>query len=241
MVLAGIDLAWQSKKNPSAIAIGNIKNKILTVNKIATAVYGVESVLGIINQIDRLVGIAIDASLIINNNHGMRECEKQIGRRYAARGASCHATNTTLYPLADSVYLAEQLLKAGFNHLQGDQWQIECYPHPALIEIFSLKKRLKYKKGKVAERRAGQIKLAALLRKLKSSRILKLETNELASQIMNNFYIESLQGQALKSNEDALDAIVCLYIAGLYAIQHQGKIFGEPDSGYIWVPSAPCF
>jgi predicted RNase H-like nuclease len=46
-----------------------------------------------------------------------------------------------------------------------------------------------------------------------------------------------LKGQALKTNEDALDAIVCLYIAGLYAINHRGKTFGDLDLGYIWVPS----
>jgi len=240
MLIAGIDLAWQSKKNPSAIAYGEIINDKLMVKQIYPAVYGIETVLAIISGIDGLSGIAIDASLIINNSCGMRQCEREISREYGSRGAACHASNATLYPNADSVYLSSQLLKAGFNHLLGNQWQIECYPHPALIEIFSLSKRLKYKKGKVAEKRAGQIKLVALLRKLENSRILKLVVNEKTSQIMNESHIESLHGQALKNNEDALDSIVCLYIAGLYAIQYQGKIFGEPGCGYIWVPSAPC-
>ena len=240
MVLAGIDLAWQSNKNPSAIASGNVANNVLSVSMVQPAVYGIKAVLAVVNAIDGLTGIAIDASLIIHNKHGMRQCEKAIGQNYGARGATCHASNTTLYPNADSVYLSAQLLKSGFQHLGSKHWQIECYPHPTLIEIFSLRKRLKYKKGKVAEKRAGQIKLAALLYKLNDSKVLKLLLNEPLSQILNKPSIEALKGQALKSNEDALDAIVCLYIAGLYAIQHQGQVFGDLDSGYIWVPSESC-
>ncbi len=49
-----------------------------------------------------------------------------------------------------------------------------------------------------------------------------------------------MSGQALKSNEDALDAIICLYIAGLYAIGFQGQVFGDKSSGYIWVPGDVC-
>ncbi|WP_221893773.1 hypothetical protein [Bathymodiolus japonicus methanotrophic gill symbiont] len=67
--------------------------------------------------IDKLTGIVIDASLIINNNQGMRQCEREIGRHYGAQGATCHASNTTLYPNADSVYLSTQLLNSGFNSM----------------------------------------------------------------------------------------------------------------------------
>ena len=240
MILAGVDLAWQSENNPSAIASGNIDSNILTVNMIHPAIYGIDSVFDILTGIAQLSGIAIDASLIINNKRGMRPCEKEITSIYGARGAACHASNTTLYPNADSVHLSNQLLNAGFNHLKGNRWQIECYPHPALIEIFTLNYRLKYKKGNVAEKRAGQKQLTALLRKLSHSNILRLIFNDQASQILNELKIDSLKGQALKSNEDALDSIICLYIAGLYAIKHQGKISGNLNSGYIWVPSGPC-
>ena len=240
MILAGVDLAWQSENNPSAIASGRIVDNVLTINMIQSAVYGIDSILEILLGIAQLSGIAIDASLIINNKSGMRTCEKEIGSLYGARGAACHASNTTLYPKADSVYLSSQLINAGFNHLKGKQWQIECYPHPALIEIFALSYRLKYKKGKVTEKKAGQKQLAASLGKLQNSNILRLILNDQACQILNESKIDSLKGQSLKSNEDALDAIICLYIAGLYAIKYHGQIFGNLSSGYIWVPSGPC-
>lgn len=240
MILAGVDLAWQSKNNPTAIASGSIDCNVLTVNRIQPAIYGIDRVLDTLKSINRLTGIAIDASLIINNSSGMRQCEKAITSAYGARKAACHATNTQLYPNADSVLLSTQLIKLGFNHLKGKQWQIECYPHPALIEIFALSQRLKYKKGTVAMKKTGQKKLATLLRALGKNNTLQLRINEQFSPILNESDIDSLKGQALKSNEDALDALVCLYIAGLYAIRHKGKIFGELKSGYIWVPSGPC-
>ena len=240
MILAGVDLAWQSHKNPSAIASGNIVDNVLAVNMIHPAIYGIDSVFDTLMAIAQLSGIAIDASLIINNKSGMRPCEREISSCYGARGAACHASNTTLYPNADSVYLSKQLLNVGFNHLKSRRWQIECYPHPALIEIFTLSKRLKYKKGKVTEKRTGQKQLAALLLNLKHSNILSLILNDQASLIINGPRIDSLKGQALKSNEDALDAIICLYVAGLYAIKHRGQICGNLSSGYIWVPSGPC-
>ena len=53
---------------------------------------------------------------------------------------------------------------------------------------------------------------------------------------LDSKHIRELQGARLKSNEDALDAIVCLFIAGLYAIGQPMTIFGDFESGYIVVP-----
>jgi predicted RNase H-like nuclease len=51
MVLAGIDLAWQSNKNPTAIACGEITHNVLSLTTIHPAVYGIESVLSVINGV----------------------------------------------------------------------------------------------------------------------------------------------------------------------------------------------
>lgn len=240
MILAGVDLAWQSENNPSAIAVGNLTDDTLTVDEINPAIYGIKNVFSYLRGIDKLMGISIDAPLIINNQAGQRACEKGIGITYGSRHASCHTSNTKLYPNAKSVQLSAYLSYNGFNHLENHKWQIECYPHPAIIEIFGLPERLKYKKGRVSEKKSGQQKLAALIQSLNKSHILKLGFNEKTNQILNPNLIESLQGQALKSNEDALDAILCLYIAGLYSKKHAGSVFGDIESGYIWVPNITC-
>jgi len=240
MILAGVDLAWQSERNPSAIASGRLVDNTLTVTGIDAAVYGIDDVLDNLTAIKDLQGVAIDAPLIINNASGQRICETGIGKTYGSRHASCHTSNTKLYPDAKSVYLSQQLLDMGFEHLKGERWQIECYPHPAIIEMFGLAERLKYKKGRVQEKREGQKVLANFLLRLNESDELALNCQGEFMKILDASYIDSIGGQALKSNEDALDAVVCLYIAGLFSKNSNGEVFGDSDSGYIWIPQSNC-
>lgn len=236
MILAGIDLAWKGDEKPSAIAVGQLTGRTLSVREIEPALIGLESLLEFMEGCGRLHGVAVDASLIIHNKTGQRPCEKELARVYASRGAACHASNLTLYPDPFSVRFSRELEFRGFAHLAKKQWQIECYPHPSLIEIFSLPKRLKYKKGKVEEKKQGQCRLAELLTSLSGSSRLKLAIPDGSSHHVDPLYIENLKGQSLKTNEDALDAMICLYVAALYASGAQHHLFGNTTTGYIWVP-----
>lgn len=236
MYLAGIDLAWHSENNPTAIAKGHLNDNELTLTSIEPAITGVDSIIELLTQNPKPVGIAIDAPLIINNKQGQRECEKALSKDYGSRKASCHTSNQTLYPKALSVQLANKLLTEGYKHLGKAQWMIECYPHPAIIECFGLAERLLYKKGTVADKKAGQIKLAELITRLNSSDVLALSIPDELESFLNPEHITSLKGRALKTNEDVLDAIICLYIAGLYSVESKGATYGDTISGYIWVP-----
>lgn len=240
MIFAGVDLAWQSEKNPSAIAYGELKNGVLTVCSITSNIYGINQVFEELNSVEHLSGISIDAPLIIKNEKGQRGCERNLSQMYGARNASCHTSNTSLYPNAKSVYLSERLIEKGYLHLAEKRWQIECYPHPAIIEIFLLSERLKYKKGKVSEKKTGQIKLASLILELNNSNAVKLVVADKLEKYFNRSYIDSLAGQSLKNNEDILDSVLCLYIGALYTAGFKGQIFGNKDSGYIWVPQCTC-
>ncbi len=239
-MLAGVDLAWQSEKNPSAIALGSLHDGRLLVEQMHPAVVGIDNVIDVLLTSPQLTGAAIDAPLVIPNEFGQRLCERSIARVYSSRRAACHTSNQTLYPAAKSVFLSQALLSAGFQHLLGDKWQIECYPHPALIEIFGLPERLKYKKGRVQEKKQGQKQLASLLLSLGSSPILKLHIPDAFSKYLNGAFIDALKGQALKSNEDALDSLVCLYIAGLYQIGARSSVHGNAADGYVVVPTPGC-
>lgn len=240
MIFAGVDLAWQSENNPSAIAWGEIQNEELTVCDISTAVYGIDQVFDKLISVNELSGISIDAPLIIKNAEGQRGCERDLGRMYGSRKASCHTSNIKLYPNAKSVNLSERLTENGYLHLAEKRWQIECYPHPAIIEIFGLSERHKYKKGNVAEKKLGQKKLASLILELNASNVIRLIVGDNLRHYFDEEYIDSLVGQSLKSNEDVLDAVLCLYIAGLYSVHFKGQTFGNKESGYIWVPQNTC-
>lgn len=238
MILAGIDLAWACTKNPTAIAVGAYDGGALQVNHVHASVQTVDGIVNRLLDSDGLTGVAIDASLIIPNVTGQRVCERELSAHYGKRGASCHASNLTLYPAAASVALSMKLEEHGFNHLGTGKWQIECYPHPAIIEIFGLSERLKYKKGRVTEKKAGQKQLASFISGLSTSSILPLRPGSAVQEFIDPAHIDALRGKALKSNEDMLDAIICLYVAGLYAIGARHRVFGDTSEGYIWVPAS---
>ena len=239
VTLAGIDLAWISEQNGSGIAIGTIEANILTVNSIDTHVVGLDNVIRIARSAQHLSGVAIDAPLIIKNSKGSRPCESALSSKYSPKWAGCHPSNLTRYPNPSSVRLAKFLSAQGFRHMgkpTDGPWQIECYPHPALIEIFGLERRLDYKKKAVESRRQGQIRLADLLLGLTANKHLSLQVHGTLLKFFDQKHIASLRGTSLKSNEDALDAVICLYLAGLYALNSPMQYFGDTKSGYIVVP-----
>lgn len=241
MWLAGVDLAWNGEKNPSAIAVGELNGKKLRLDNIYGAVTGLDNIFNTIKENRYIEGIAIDASLIINNKTGFRECETELNKVYRSKWAGCHPTNQRLYPDAFSVKLSQLLLSEGFNYVFGKKWQIECYPHASIIEIFGLDKRLLYKKGSVSEKRNGQKILQEHILRLCNSNILELVIPEHQKELyLNPDIVNTLKGQQLKSNEDALDSIICLYTAALYALKYSGHSFGNARNGYVWVPDKQC-
>lgn len=244
MKLAGIDLAWQCEKNTSAIAVGELSENTLFLEQVYPAVKGLGELTSIIESESDLVGIAIDAPLIIQNKIGQRDCERQLSKHYGTRKAACHPANLNLYPDPSSVRLSDVLVKRGYRHLQAPNqgmWQIECYPHPAIIEIFGLKERLLYKKGDVAQKRQGQVRLASSIKALANSSVIRLAIDPSHNSIMDEEFIYSLRGTHLKQNEDALDSVVCLYICSLYARSvDASSTYGSVKNGYIYVPQLRC-
>lgn len=244
MRLAGIDLAWKGKTNTSAAAFGNLDGSCLRLTKIHPALECLARLTSVIESEDKLLGLAIDAPLIINNESGQRECERQLGREYGARGASCHSSNLGLYPEPAGVMLSLYLKGRGFEHLQNaarGKFQIECYPHPAIIEIFNLERRLRYKKGKLSEKIQGQMELSKLIRALEKSQVISLVISGECHEFLEEEHIGSLTGANLKVNEDVLDSIVCLYICALFATSTKPtKTYGFVEDGYIYVPKRVC-
>ncbi len=240
MRFIGIDLSWKTEKNPSAVAVGRMADGTLNVEFVEPALRDIDSVFRLVHSQTEVIGIAVDAPLIIENHAGQRPCETALGQDYGKQKASCHTSNRSLYPNSLSVRLSSQLQRIGFQHLEGTRWQIECYPHPAIIECFALSERLAYKRGKVFEKKRGQQELAKLIRCLEYSDVLPLNVPDNLNSSLSNSEINILKGNELKRNEDALDSIICLYIAGLYHLKVASKLYGNSNQGYIWVPQVRC-
>lgn len=232
-LLVGADLAWRLEKNNSALSLVEAKHGVLYLREVVPAIIGASEILASIADW-RPIGIAIDAPLVVKNDQGMRSCERELNQAYRAQYAGCHPTNLNLYPQQEISQLSKRLQHQGYHHLAAEYWQIECYPHPTLIEWFQLDQRLAYKRGSVDERRAGQVRLAQLLRQWVAKGQLVLD--ESVEYLFESSRIASLRGNALKINEDALDAVICGLIAGCYYYQTPHHCFGTVEAGYIWVP-----
>jgi predicted RNase H-like nuclease len=242
-VFIGIDLAWRGDKNPSGGAVLRGDRQSAQLVDVNSSLGSYSAVLSYINEhATASTFVAIDAPLIVNNRKGQRRCETLIGEDYGARHASCHTSNLTLYPRPAGVDLAKQLALRGFRHASDPQdtekqrVMFEVYPHPALLELFGLSRILKYKKGSVDARRSGQRELQQRLSELSLFDPPLECTSRLSGFLTTD--TSSLRGAALKANEDALDAVLCAYIAYHYWFWGAGgiRLLGDLDSGYIVVP-----
>ena len=85
LLCAGVDLAWQSEKNPSAAALGLVLSgsgssaATLRLTQIRLKLFGIDQVLAVLAE-PLLHGVAIDAPLIIKNPLGMRRAERELSR-----------------------------------------------------------------------------------------------------------------------------------------------------------------
>jgi predicted RNase H-like nuclease len=234
MRIAGFDMAWRPENNNSALAIGELVGTELNVLFCRVATQSVEAwVADIVSS--AIEGIAIDAPLIINNQEGQRGCEAQLNQVFRGANAGCHPSNLTLYPNAASVRAAEMLRLHGFEHLGKKHFMLECYPHPSMVELFGWRERLLYKRGSVAERKQGQVQLAQAILLLQTADV-SLVIEDPLLECLQTDYISNLRGAAVKTNEDLLDSLVCLYIAALYQTGQAAYVFGDVESGYVWVP-----
>jgi predicted RNase H-like nuclease len=239
-VFIGIDLAWSVKKQ-SGIAVVKGDRQGARLVDLALVPFA-EPLAQIIGTMKGRTVVAIDAPLIIKNTVGQRPCETLVSKCYASRHAGCHTSNLSLHPDNPGVRLAAQLESLGFQHAPqfsahtGDRIMLEVYPHPALIELFRLPRIIKYKKGRVSEKRRGQRTLQHLLRRLCSFSP-PLNTDSRLSEFLA-VDANSLKGASLKDNEDKLDAIVCAYIAYHYWYwgSDRNRLFGDVKDGYIIVP-----
>jgi predicted RNase H-like nuclease len=237
----GVDLAWRGGNRRSGVAVlkGDRHKAELTEVEVLSSF---EEIIAFINRHSiETTFVAVDAPLVIVNEREQRKCENEISRRYGSFGASCHSSNLSLYPNADSVRLTSALRSRGFVHAplakpENQRVMLEVYPHPALLELFDLCSILKYKKGKVAERRTGQRELQDKIREL-SHFAPPLESNSRLAEFLATD-LNSLKGRKLKDNEDKLDAIVCAYIAYHFFVfgASRTRLFGDVTSGYLMVP-----
>ncbi len=243
----GVDLAWQSDKNHSGIAILRGDSRGATLSSYSTDIASLCNVVKYVltNSTINTV-VAIDAPLTIKNTVGQRPCENLIAKKFGRYHASAHSSNLTLYPNAGSIQIAKLLEQNGFSHSanpttdkhKGGRWFFEVYPHPAQVVLFHLEKIIKYKKGRTADKCAG----LDLLRHYITTKCVQgkppLEPNRLFEKLLHQDF-DTLKGKELKHYEDILDALVCAYLALYYWTwgAEKTEMIGNLVTGYIINPT----
>lgn len=242
MKFIGVDLGWTS----GASGLCQLEwqgDRLILLN--LTTVLAIEDIL---NCIDGWMGIntpgsiAVDAPTIINNQTGMRLPDKLTHKYFGRYHAGCYPANLNLGFSQRTVGFGQSLLARNFQHAptivpqQLGRYQIEVFPHPATINLFSLTKILKYKKGKIAERRLELNQLRTYVTKI----LPQLEP-ALDSDSVNQIPLigDRLTGKELKSIEDRLDSLLCAYVAAHWWYWGASKnlVLGNLEEGYIVIPN----
>lgn len=227
----GLDPAW-SDHNPSGLCVLDGEGRLIE----EAAVESDDAIVAFVTR--HLAGpavLAADIPLVVHTESGARPCDRQVAAAYGSRWAAPHPANRSLflgrYGRIRGEDLAVRLAELGFRFpgSDGERVLLEVYPHPGLVEVFGLSRRLAYKKGTVAERAAGVQRLSDLLVNLADA-----DPPLVAPPV-----VVPAGGRALKTTEDLLDARFCAWTALVWAVHGTGGVtlFGDPGGEHIAVPT----
>jgi predicted RNase H-like nuclease len=187
--------------------------------------------------------VAVDAPTLIPNATGMRLPDKLTHQHFRHYHAGCYPANLGRPFAQRTVDFGLSLEARGFAHApvitpqKLGRYQIEVFPHPAIVHLFGLTRILKYKKGTLAERRLELMKLRQYILDILPT----LEPSlNLSSSPGNSFLPEiPTTGAALKAVEDQIDSLICAYVAAhwWYWGSDRNWVLGDATTGYIVVPA----
>ncbi|MDX2230811.1 MAG: DUF429 domain-containing protein [Leptolyngbyaceae cyanobacterium bins.349] len=242
MKFLGIDLGWTS--GASGLCCLEWHNGILHLLDLQRQ----EAIADVLAWVDAWLPddtpglIAVDAPTLIPNATGMRLPDRLAHKYFGRYHAGCYPANLGSTFASRTVAFGLNLENRGFQHAptiipqQPGRFQIEAFPHPAIVQLFELPQILKYKKGLLAQRRAE----LARLHQLMCDRLPNLDPP--LDITLGKIPIPAIptQGTALKAVEDQLDSIICAYIAAHWWCwgTERNLVLGDRAEGYIVVPFA---
>ncbi|TDO35275.1 putative RNase H-like nuclease [Kribbella sp. VKM Ac-2527] len=238
----GVDLAW-GQRGVTGLAVVDEAGALLDVTTRRTD----DEILDWLRKwTDGPCFVAFDAPVIVVNPTGHRPCERLISRYFGRYDASCHAANTSNPSFVDGSRALRLITALGLSTdplAPAPRRAAEVYPHPALIALFDLPKILQYKAkpGRdFTHLQAEMLRLTDLLESLAdASPPLLLKASPEWRRIRRALADAHLKAD-LKRLEDAIDAVVCAYIAA-YATTRPTQVhhFGDPATGTILTPITP--
>ncbi len=233
----GIDFGWRSQ--PSGLCCLELKDcslRLLHIHRL------LEPSL-ILNWVDTWTTdttmVAVDAPTIIPNQTGTRLPDRLTHQYFGKYHAGCYPANLSRPFAHRTVGLGKALVERGFDHApqivprKAGKYQIEVFPHPAIVHLFALDRILKYKKGKLSDRRQELTKLKNYIETKLCQITPKLTLDAPLPDIPT-------KGKDLKELEDLLDSLICAYVGAYwwYWGSERNLTLGDRESGYIIVPKS---
>ncbi|WP_322745563.1 DUF429 domain-containing protein [Plectonema radiosum] len=241
MKFIGIDLGWKSQ--PSGLCYLELIDGKLELQDLDRK----DGIVDIFDWVDNCVKapesaiIAVDAPTLIPNATGSRLPDKLTHKHFGKYHAGCYPANLGLAFAQRTVNFGLELESRGYLHAPTIQpqklgrYQIEVFPHPAIVNLFGLQRILKYKKGRISDRHLELTKLYNYIRD-----ILPTLHPPLRTQRLCGLFITSIPktGIALKAAEDKLDSVICAYVAAYwwYWGEQRNLVLGDENTGYIVIP-----
>lgn len=191
---------------------------------------------------DESAVVAVDAPTLISNQTGMRVCDRLAHQYFGKYHAGCYPANLGR-PFAErTLEVGRRLEDLGFIHQPQSsskptgRYQLEVFPHAAMLHLFQLDRILKYKKGRLAERRVELVRLRDLIAEVFPALTPSFSDPELLTAVAPSI---PHKGKEMKAVEDQLDSLICAYAAvhWWYWGMEKNWVLGDRTTGYIMVPT----
>ncbi|MDP1927585.1 MAG: DUF429 domain-containing protein [Thiobacillus sp.] len=188
-----------------------------------------------------LAVVAVDMPLATQPIQSRRVADNLVSRQFGARKCSVHSPNLER-PGAVGAQLYEAFVEAGFPLAVDDRCAmpalLEVYPHVALLKLMRAPERLPYKVSKNGSYWGKGLPSTERKRRLLEQwnailECLQLEIDGIEIPLPKD--PEQFTFQHLKRYEDAIDGLICAWMATRYFADEAVPLGDE--TGAIWVPS----
>ena len=187
---------------------------------------------------------AIDAPLIVPNASGQRPCEREVGRLFGRFHAGAYPANRGNPAFASGPRGARLAHRFGWvldPDVRPDDdaaVAIEVYPHPAMIVLFGLDRVLPYKgkSGRDVDSRRAAFETVLDHIDRACGPLLRLDSSG-RWRTLRDRVAAARRPVDLDIAEDEVDAILCAYLAWLWANRpDRMAVLGDVTDGYIVIP-----
>ncbi|MCJ8283761.1 MAG: DUF429 domain-containing protein [Rivularia sp. ALOHA_DT_140] len=245
MKFLGIDLGWQSQ--PSGLCCLELIDEKLELQDLDRK----DEIADILVWVDNCVKpdenaiIAVDAPTLIPNATGSRLPDKLTHKHFGKYHAGCYPANLGLAFAQRTVNFGLELESRGYIHAptieakKPGRYQIEVFPHPAIVQLFGLQKILKYKKGKIGDRHLELIKFYNYITEVLPTLEPSFNPDMNSNFLKFKFLTSTCTGKILKAAEDKLDSLICAYVGAYwwYWGKERSLVLGDETTGYIVIPN----